>query len=228
MIMYSDDQGASWTLGAALPNQWNECALTELRNGSVVLSPRIDDPENTDRHHPDTNVTRVRTTRGFGRSDDGGATFAQTWTLYERQPEILDAPCSDAIVYSNRTGMAYFGHPGPLNNSARTNYTLLRSKDQGETWSIWGKVVYPSGAGYSAMALLNPMGHSNSSSSSSSSSSNDPTVATDSADGNAASTTGDVLGIAFQRTLWDGNLEGGGYNMGFAVVEVEEGGGGTE
>jgi hypothetical protein len=29
-----------------------------------------------------------------------------------------------------------------------------------------------------------------------------------------------LLGVAFQRTLWDPNLEGGGYNIAFASVEV--------
>ena len=42
-----------------------------VRNGSLPLSPRIDDPENRDVHHPDTNTTRSGTTRGFARSDDG-------------------------------------------------------------------------------------------------------------------------------------------------------------
>ena len=97
------------------------------------MSARIDDPYNTDPHHPDTNETRVRTSRGFARSDDGeatatvtaiatgtttstalrissagvfmfvssgGATWAEQWTLWERQPEIPDAPCSDALVYA--------------------------------------------------------------------------------------------------------------------------------
>ena len=31
---------------------------------------------------------------------------------------------------------------------------------------------------------------------------------------------GDVLGVAFQRTLWDPNLEGEGYNMGWAIVDL--------
>ena len=31
---------------------------------------------------------------------------------------------------------------------------------------------------------------------------------------------GDLLGVAFQRTIWDPNLEGGGYNTAFAAVVV--------
>ena len=71
------DQGESWQTGAALSSGdpadliWDECTLTEMRNGSVLMSARIDDPKNTDPHHPDTNATRVGTSRGFARSDDG-------------------------------------------------------------------------------------------------------------------------------------------------------------
>lgn len=187
--MYSDDQGKSWTIGEELPDQWDECTLTELKNGSVLLSPRIDDPENTDRHHPDPNMTRVHTTRAFARSDDGGATWAQVWTLYERQPDMYDSPCSDALVYSEKTGATYFGHPHGINGT-RTNYTILRSLNQGASWSIL-EVVYKGGAGYSSMALLPSSGD------------------------------GDLLAIAFQRTIWDPNLEGGGYNIAVATVPVQ-------
>ena len=80
--MYSDTHGTSWTVGAELgpkgpsgpPNGvlvWDEDTLTELHNGSVLLSARIDDPEARDAKHPDTNKTRSSTTRGFARSDDG-------------------------------------------------------------------------------------------------------------------------------------------------------------
>lgn len=200
MAMYSDNQGETWTLGDELGPKvakghetttltWDEDTLTELQNGSVLLSPRIDDPANQDRKHPDTNITRAHTTRGFARSDDGGATWAEVWTLYERQPELYDKPCSDGLVYSNKTGATYFGHPNGINGS-RTNYTILRSMDQGAQWSLLSPVVYPSGAGYSAMTLLPTSG------------------------------AGDLLGVAFQRTIWDPNLEGGGYNIAFASVEV--------
>ena len=47
-----------------------------MRNGSVLMSARIDDPKNTEPHHPDTNATRVGTSRGFARSDDGASTRA--------------------------------------------------------------------------------------------------------------------------------------------------------
>lgn len=198
--MFSDNQGETWTIGDELgpkapkdpsnaPGVWDEDTLTELQNGSVLISTRIDDPENRDPHHPDTDKARAGTTRGFARSDDGGQTWAEVWTLYDRQPEIYDSSCSDGIVYSPKTGATYFGHPNGINGT-RTNYTILRSMDQGAEWSLLSPVVYPGGAGYSSMVLLPHDG------------------------------AGDLLGVAFQRTIWDPNLEGGGYNTAFASVLV--------
>ena len=203
--LYSDDAGRTWTAGATLPNQWDECTLQELKNGSVLMSARIDDPENTDRHHPDTNRTRVRTTRGFAISHDGGSTWDRQWTMFERQPEIHDAPCSDALAYSLESDSLYFGHPGSVNGS-RTNYTILRSTDSGLSWNFVDR-VYPAGAGYSDMVVLPPSAHGGA-----------QTGGTEAAGTEIA---GDVLGIAFQRTLWEPGVEGGGYNMGWATWYVD-------
>ena len=119
----------------------------------------------------------------------GGATWAEVWTLYERQPEIYDSACSDGLVYSGKTGATYWGHPNGINGT-RTNYTILRSTDEGAQWSLLSPVVYPAGAGYNSLTLL-------------------PNLGPD-----------DLLGVAFQRTIWDPNLEGGGYNTAFASVLV--------
>jgi hypothetical protein len=75
----------TWQTGTALSSGdpsdlvWDECTLTELRNGSILMSARIDDPMNIDRHHPDTNTTRLGSSRGFARSDDGVGLRRQTF-----------------------------------------------------------------------------------------------------------------------------------------------------
>jgi hypothetical protein len=69
----------------------------------------------------------------------------------------------------------YWGQPHGINGS-RTNYTILRSMDQGAHWSILSPVVYPAGAGYSSLTLLPHTG------------------------------PGDLLGVAFQLTIWDSAL----------------------
>ena len=138
---------------------------------------------------PRYNVGPNRARLLLSASYDGGATFAEVWTLYERQPDMYDAACSDGLVASAKTGSTYFGHPHGINGT-RTNYTILRSMDQGATFSMFRAPIYPSGAGYSSLILL------------------------------ANSGPGDLIGVAFQRTIWDSQLEGGGYNIGFATVAV--------
>ena len=101
--MYSDNNGETWALGEELGPKgsqsapkgvlvWDEDTLTELKNGSVLLSARIDDPEDRDEHHPDTNTTRVHTTRGFARSDDGAWVSPRLRTQTYRTAAWLLAP----------------------------------------------------------------------------------------------------------------------------------------
>merc|ERR1712232_365535 len=133
------------------------------------------------------------TTRGFARSDDGGATWAEIWNLFERQPELSLAPCSDALVYSPRTGAMYFARGrGPVGSNPN-NLAILRSKDEGASWSFLD-VVFESGADYLDMTLVP----------------------------GSSSESGDLLGIAFQRELHitKPSLEGGGYNIAWALVWV--------
>lgn len=200
--IFSDDHGATFRKGEELSSKnldlvWDENTLTEMANGSVLMSVRIDDAKNADRKHPDPDAMRRGTSRGFARSDDGGATWAQRWTLWERQPQIPDSPCSDALIYSNKTGAMYWGHPGEWSDPAtgptpdkglRANYTILRSLDQGATWQFL-EVVFAAGSGYSDMHLL-------------------PSSTAD---------TGDLIGVAFQMSTSARSLH---MSMGWAVVRV--------
>ena len=115
---------------------------------------------------------------------------APTFRPQVGEPEIADAPCSDALVYSMKSNAMYLGKPY---GDDRTNYTILRSQDEGGSWSILGHLpAYQggTGAGYSDMHLLPTSG---------------PV---------------DLLGVAFQRTLWEPDVEGGGYNMAWAIVDI--------
>ena len=148
-----------------------------------------------------------------------GATWAKQWTLWERQPEIPDSPCSDALVYSNRTSAMYFGHPGELekgSGSSRSNYTILRSLDEGASWHFL-EVVFSAGSGYSDMHLL-PR-------------STPSTRAARAGEEREQQEEGggDLIGVAFQMsTSWEnGEPEPPQYNgerehmsMGWAVVRV--------
>eukprot|EP00947_MAST-08B_sp_MAST-8B-sp1_P006640 g6640.t1 len=185
LAIFSDDAGKSFKAGALLPDYSGEASLTELKNGSVLISFRMEGEH----------MARDPHVRGFARSDDGGETWGEIWYLDRRNPEIIDAPSMQAIDRSAKTGMVYFGHPGAVDGD-RANYTIHRSRDEGATWQYVG-VIFPKGAGYSDLHVLP----------------------------SATDGSGDRVGVAFQRTLYDPAVEGGGYNMAWAsmtIVDEEE------
>ena len=132
--------------------------------------------------------------RGFARSDDGGRTWAEWWFLEDRQPDVYVGTCFQSITSDvggpNPSGRIFFGHPGAVNGS-RTNYTVHQSSDGGGSWALLQR-VYAGGGGYSDINVLRKPGG------------------------------GKALGVAFQKTFEppDKNIEGGGYNMGFAVLDL--------
>ena len=141
IVIYSDDHGNNWTMGALLPAYTGEPAMAELANGSVLMTFRCEQGRGSMEH-----------VRGFARSDDGGATWAQIWYLDECCPRVIDAPSQQAIDRSTKTGYLYFGHPGEVTGD-RANYTIHRSANDGLTWDYVG-VIYPKGAGYSDIHVL--------------------------------------------------------------------------
>jgi hypothetical protein len=150
-VLYSDDDGLSWTVGELLPQGWTECQIAEMHNGSLLMTSRmygaefIPDPKN------DSDPNNKR--RGFARSDDGGTSWSAVWYIADRQPQIsrLQPACAQAMV-SDATGSIYWSHPGDLNHS-RSNYTLHRSTDGGASWDFVNR-VYAMGAGYSDALVL--------------------------------------------------------------------------
>jgi len=147
-VLYSDDQGLSWTAGDLLPLDWTECQVAELKNGSLVLTSRL-----TGLSGFYCNGTQPRCfQRGFARSDDGGMTWAAVWYLEDYEPEIIVNNCENAMASDPATGVLYWGHPGALNMS-RANYTVHQSRDGGLHWELLDR-VYEHGAGYSDVHVL--------------------------------------------------------------------------
>ena len=76
-VLYSDDEGETWTTGQLLPEGRSECQIAEMRNGSLLMTSRLQaktpnhyrpSPDNTTWPFPDKGNKR----RAFARSDDGG------------------------------------------------------------------------------------------------------------------------------------------------------------
>ena len=143
LAAYSDNGGRNWTQGALTPAYSGEAAITELGNGSLLISFRSEGEHMPSHPH----------NRGFARSDDGGATWAQVWYANDpnRTTGMIDGPSDQGIDRSDKTGAVYFGHPGSCCD--RANYTIHRSTDEGATFEFVG-VIFPGGAGYSDVHVL--------------------------------------------------------------------------
>ena len=158
-VVYSDDNGATWTGGALLPeagehgmpgpinNQsngakggWTECQVAEMKNGSVILTSR-------NLYNDKSGLAG----RMFARSDDGGANWAQVWSALN-DPEIglTSTYCEGSIVGVPETGVLYFGHPD--DHGRRANYSIFSSNDGGLVWKSISD-VWAGGAAYSDMSM---------------------------------------------------------------------------
>ena len=191
-ILYSDDQATSWSVGELLPAGTTEDQIAEMKNGSLLMTMRLE----AGTVEPWTNRSE---NRAFARSDDGGKTWAEIWYLKDRQPEIqnVTAECAHALVSDLDTNIMYWGHPGSLADSpatkywgGRDNYTLQTSTDGGATWDF-GEIIQKGGAGYSDALILRGGGEKK-------------------------------LAIAYQKTFDppQHSIEGGGYDIALALVDI--------
>ena len=158
--VFSDDHGATWSGGALLPepgehfpgmppgkpNQtngalggWTECQVAELKNGSVLLTSR--------------NLYNTKSGLGgrmFARSDDGGANWAQIWSVVnDENLGLTSTYCEASMVAIPEKGELYFGQPSA--GGRRRNYVVSSSSDG---W-VWENVkdVWSGGAAYSDLTV---------------------------------------------------------------------------
>ena len=191
-VLYSDDQGGSWTVGQLAPQGWTECQVAELKNGSLLMTSRM-----YGKPWLSTPARASDLRRGFARSDDGGMTWAEIWYIERRQPDIMTGTCAQALASDPAaTATVFYAHPGNYSGGtelARANYTLHASDDGGASWRVVSR-VYGGGAGYSDAHVLP-----------------DP-----------AAPNGATLAMVFQKTFAPpvASIEGGGYDMGFARLEL--------
>lgn len=136
-VIYSDDNGASWHIGGTVyPDGGNESSVVELSDGRVMLNMRS--------YH------KTDSCRSMAISENAGI----TWSKRRMQKELIEPRCQGSILsYSSDSLLneLYFSNPHSFN---RNNLSILRSLDNGESWSLLS-VVEKNSAAYSDMVLLN-------------------------------------------------------------------------
>ena len=155
-VVYSDDHGSSWQMGAFVPGETypdgssaGEWALAETgtftSNGTPILLASV-------RNSP--NIPSPLTGKGYrlqSLSLDGGQTWGASWEVKEL-PEPIRG-CEGALVYHPGTQKLYFSHPDPALDLFRNQLKVWSSNNFGATWEghavVWGKA-----AGYSSLAVM--------------------------------------------------------------------------
>jgi sialidase-1 len=146
-IVYSDDHGATWKLGASDtrsgddPLHPNECVAVELVDGRVYVNAR--------EHDGSDPATRV-----VAYSSDGGATFD---ALFVAEPNITSPVVQNSTIRFAATDRGddrnILVHCGPGDAKQRRDLTMLLSFDEGKTWGV-KKLIHSGPAGYCDLVKL--------------------------------------------------------------------------
>jgi sialidase-1 len=133
LVTYSDDGGEKWTTINQTFPKMDEAAITQLPNGSLLLSMRHG------------NLTSLG--RGEAISTDDGLSFGPI-----RFDGALRSPVCQASIASFG-GATYFSTPTcrPNCNNTRANLTIFRSIDSAATWPSQLLVTAPPTFGYSCL-----------------------------------------------------------------------------
>lgn len=137
-IIYSDDHGATWKLGANTPfDMANETTVAEIKKGRLMLNMR--------------NSGRRDKTRKIAISKDGG----KTWKNMGTDTVLIEPICQGSLLsYQPPSKKRFLFFSNPANKMSRSNLTLRLSLNDGKTWAA-SQVIYPGPSAYSDIAVIN-------------------------------------------------------------------------
>jgi len=138
-LIYSDDFGDTWHLGAqstaeAVGTRINETTITELNNGAVYVVAR----------NAGGDSDKVKSENV---SYDGGVTFAQLFTETDKFP----GPVVQGALLTFSDDLILFSTP--TDNSSRKRMGIIASNNSGETWGE-PLILSDDAAAYNDMAKI--------------------------------------------------------------------------
>jgi len=134
-VIYSDDHGASWHVGADIMENTNECSVVQLTDGSLLMNMRNFSPE--------------RGCRILAISRDEGKTFGEC----RRESALAEPCCQGAMLTVERNGRQIVLFANPAHSAERRRMAVQESVDGGRTWTE-GCVVTEAPAAYSDLTEL--------------------------------------------------------------------------
>jgi sialidase-1 len=136
-LVYSDDGGRTWVVGAIADPGTNESQIAELSDGRLMLNMR---------NHP----RKPENYRMVAVSADGGRTLAPATP----DPQLIEPPAQASLVAlparRRQRRALVFANPA---STARERLTVRLSEDDGVTWPA-SRVVHEGPAAYSSLAAL--------------------------------------------------------------------------
>ena len=138
-IVYSDDHGKSWQLGAIHEDRTNESAVAELSDGSVLQAMRS--------YHG-------KGLRAMAVSHDGGGSFEDLYldkalNTPVCQANILRYSFADDVGSGEKSRLLFCSPRG----GGRSNLHVWMSYDEGRTWPVI-RQIYEGGSAYSNLVRL--------------------------------------------------------------------------
>jgi len=138
-VMYSDDHGKSWHLGAQIEGLTNESQAVELADGTLMLNCRY--------------VINAGC-RYVALSRDGG----ETWYEEHEEKILPDPRCQGSLLrFSTESdggkNRLLFSNPANAKDWDRSNMTVKLSEDEGKSWGI-ARQIFSGQSAYSCLAVL--------------------------------------------------------------------------
>ena len=138
-IIYSDDHGATWSLGGSSPDhRVNESQVVELSNGDLMLNMR--------NYYDGTRQRQVAI------SKDGG----MTWSNQRHDPALIEPRCQASFRSAVGATGAAANHvlfSNPASETKRENMTIRLSEDDAQTWTN-SLILHQGPSAYSDIAIL--------------------------------------------------------------------------
>ena len=139
-ILWSKDQGATWTIGNGAKIDTTEAQVVELDDGSLMLN--------------------CRDNRGGSRTVMITRDLGKTWTPHSTDRSALPEPvCMASLLrWDHPRYGTLFAFSNPASTTARDQMTIKFSRDQAQSWPEQWHLRYDSrrGAGYSCLAPAGP------------------------------------------------------------------------